>query len=97
MKKPILIDVREYDEFDAIPPLPESCALPMSKYKEWIKKLSKDEEYLIICHTNNRSSQVALWMQMVGFKAKHMQEGMSVLTGDADCGPCQLLRKEGIK
>ena len=94
--KPILIDIREHEEFIKLPPLPEVLTLPMSDYKNWIKTLSKDNEYLIICNTYNRSTQMVLWMQIAGYKATVVKEGMVDVTGEEDCSACQLFKNKGI-
>jgi len=89
-----IIDVREFEEFDKIPPREESLCLPMSRFETWCDVLDKDLEYKIICHTNNRSKEVALWLRENGYNATHISNGMSQLTGDDDCEACSLFKRK---
>lgn len=90
----MIIDIREKFEYKEIPPLENTLLLPVSEFEDWIKTLDKNEEYKLICHTNNRSSAIAKMMRdNYGFDSvTHFEKGMATVTGEDDCETCNILR-----
>jgi rhodanese-related sulfurtransferase len=64
---PILIDVREPDEF-------EFCRIegaqlkPLGGIMQWAQSLSPDGEYVIMCHMGGRSAQATNFLLRQGFQ-----------------------------
>jgi len=63
---PILIDVREDDEY-AFARVDPSEHKPLGDIFSWADELDKDKEYMMLCHSGNRSMQAAMLLQQMGF------------------------------
>lgn len=84
--RPIIIDVREPDEYEEahIPGLP---LIPMQTIPTIAAELDKDQEYLFVCRSGNRSQNVALYLQNQGFSnVKNYAGGMLAWTGETVSG-----------
>ena len=62
-----IIDVREGWEV-AQGKVPEAIHIPMNDIPEVMDKISMDKPVVIMCHTGNRSFQVAQWLAMQGYE-----------------------------
>ncbi|MFD2168773.1 rhodanese-like domain-containing protein [Tumebacillus lipolyticus] len=62
-----LIDVREPHEYTAghIPGVP---LVPMNTIPSMLAELGKEESYVLVCRSGNRSQQVARYMKMNGYE-----------------------------
>ena len=81
-----IIDVREPHEYNAghIPGIP---LLPMNSIPAVLDKLDKDENYLFICRSGNRSHHVSRFMKANGFeKVTNFSGGMLVWNGPIKTG-----------
>ncbi|MFZ4450474.1 rhodanese-like domain-containing protein [Salibacterium aidingense] len=73
---PVFIDVREPSEYveGHIPGVP---LLPMNQVPEVIDELKKDQEYVLICRSGNRSQHTALYFKDNGIEnVKNFAGGM---------------------
>ena len=65
-EKPILIDVREYQELDIAPFPFEVMHLPLSESSTWLNdlfdNLPKNKDVVVICHAGIRSWNFAQWL-----------------------------------
>ncbi|ATP40746.1 sulfurtransferase [Solibacillus sp. R5-41] len=80
----IVLDVREVNEFAEghIPGAQNKSlsALQANDYSE----LSKDENYIIICRSGNRSQTASDILQIEGYSIVNVAQGMSSWTGDVE-------------
>ena len=70
-----LIDVREPWEFDA-GHAPQAVNLPMSQLAGRMTELDKDDTFLIVCHTGQRSHSVTGRLDHAGYSAINVIGGM---------------------
>ncbi|SFP78571.1 rhodanese-like domain-containing protein [Salibacterium halotolerans] len=85
-KNPIVIDVREPSEYveGHIPGVP---LLPMNQVPEVIDQLDKDQEYLLVCRSGNRSQHTALYFKDNGIdNVKNFAGGMLAWDEDMNTG-----------
>ena len=61
-----LIDVREPQEH-ATAQIAGAKLLPMSQHQSWVGSLPKDEAIVVFCHHGGRSSQVAAYLDQLGY------------------------------
>lgn len=64
---PMLIDVREADEFEYAQ-IPGAVLKPLGGIYQWAQELDKDQEYVLYCHTGGRSWQAMYMLERMGFK-----------------------------
>src|SRR5512137_1304639 len=64
---PILIDVREADEFEYAR-IPGAVLKPLGGIYQWANDLDKEQSYVIYCHTGGRSWQATYLLERMGFK-----------------------------
>ncbi|MDG5789194.1 rhodanese-like domain-containing protein [Evansella sp. AB-P1] len=86
-KGKVIIDVRELDEYEAghIPGVP---LLPMNTIPSLLDGFDKNNEYVFICRSGNRSQNVSLYMKENGFdKVTNFNGGMLSWDGDTKNGP----------
>ncbi|WP_227936778.1 rhodanese-like domain-containing protein [Alkalihalobacillus deserti] len=84
--KPIIIDVRELEEYEEahIPGLP---LIPMGTIPTMIDQLDKEQSYLFVCRSGGRSQNVAMYLQNQGFKdVSNYYGGMLAWDGDVKAG-----------
>lgn len=80
------IDVREPHEYEAghIPGVP---LIPMNSIPAKLSELDKDEEYVFICRSGNRSHHVSKFLQQHGYnKVTNFNGGMLSWKGDTKQG-----------
>jgi rhodanese-related sulfurtransferase len=80
------IDVRTPEEYIAghIPGVP---LYTMQEVTEWADDLDKDDEYILICRSGNRSQKVAEFLNQNGFeKVASFDGGMLIWDGDVEEG-----------
>lgn len=65
-EKPVLLDVREPQEF-AICRIEGSQLMPMSSVPARQTELDPDAEIVVICHHGARSAQVCMFLERQGF------------------------------
>ncbi|OLS39552.1 sulfurtransferase [Alkalihalophilus pseudofirmus] len=83
---PILIDVREIDEYEEshIPGVP---LIPMQTIPAHLEKLDKSKSYVFICRSGARSQNVALYLKNNGFNdVRNYYGGMLSWDGDRQDG-----------
>lgn len=81
-----LIDVREPHEYNAghIPGVP---LIPMNDIPGKMSELNKEDEYVFICRSGNRSHQVSRYLKMNGFdKVTNFYGGMLSWSGPTKPG-----------
>jgi rhodanese-related sulfurtransferase len=64
---PIIIDVREPDEYEFVH-LDGAVLKPLGGIYRWARELDKDKAYVLQCHTGARSFQAAHMLERMGFK-----------------------------
>lgn len=70
-----LIDVREIDEFEA-GHIKEAKNIPLSELDQHVSDFNKDDDYIIICRSGNRSGMVCDYLEQYDIKATNVQGGM---------------------
>ncbi|WP_338472026.1 rhodanese-like domain-containing protein [Niallia sp. XMNu-256] len=70
-----LIDVRE-DEEVAQGIIPGAKHIKMMEIPARLNELDRETEYIYICRSGNRSSQVCHYLQEQGYKVRNMVGGM---------------------
>lgn len=76
-----MIDVRE-DEEVAEGMIPGAKHIPMMQIPERLEELQKDEEYIIICRSGNRSGRVCQFLEANGFNVVNLTGGMLNWSGE---------------
>ena len=64
---PTLIDVREPDEY-AFARIEGAQLKPLGDIMEWSQELDREQEYVMHCHTGQRSAYAAQVLRQMGFK-----------------------------
>ena len=78
------IDVREPQEY-AVARVAEAELLPLTRFNEWIDRLSPDEETVVMCHHGIRSANVCLYLMRNGFqKVFNLEGGIDSWSLEAD-------------
>lgn len=70
-----LIDVREIDEFE-IGHIKEAKNIPLSELDQHVSDFNKDDDYIIICRSGNRSGMACDYLEQYDIKATNVQGGM---------------------
>ncbi len=70
-----LIDVRE-DEEVAYGMIPGAKHIKMGEIPESLDAFDKNQEYIFICRSGNRSGNVCYYLQDKGYKVRNMVGGM---------------------
>ncbi len=73
-KEPIIIDVREVDEYED-GHLPGVPLIPMNVIPTMVDQLDQSKSYLLICRSGRRSQNTALYMKEQGFANVRNYEG----------------------
>ena len=76
-----LIDVREPDEFSG-GHIPGAVNLPLNEVPTRLDELSRDQEYIIVCHSGIRSAKAATCLDEQGFQTRNMSGGMKHWNGE---------------
>ncbi len=71
---PIVIDVREPDEYDYCR-ISGARLRPLGDIEVWEVELDPNAEYVFQCHTGVRSAQAAMYLQRRGFKRVYNLRG----------------------
>lgn len=80
----IVLDVREVNEF-AEGHIPGAQNKPLSMLQTAdFTELSKDEKYVIICRSGNRSQTASDILQQEGYSIVNVAQGMASWTGDVE-------------
>jgi adenylyltransferase/sulfurtransferase len=64
---PIVIDVREPDEY-AFARIDGAVLKPLGDIMDWSQELDREQEYVMQCHTGQRSAYAAMILRQMGFK-----------------------------
>jgi len=91
-KEPILIDVRELEEYENghIPSIP---LIPMNSIPTVLEELDKEKEYVFVCRSGNRSHHVALFLKQNGFeKVSNYAGGMLGWEGELEVGVTNVVK-----
>lgn len=78
VEKPVIIDVRETDEFVS-GHIPGAKHLPLRKIETF--KGSKDQPVYVVCHSGMRSKQAASVLIKSGYQAVNVKGGMMLWQG----------------
>lgn len=80
----IVLDVREENEF-AEGHIPNAVNKPLSKLQQDdFEQLSKEEKYVVICRSGNRSQTASDILSAEGYEVINVSEGMSSWTGEIE-------------
>ncbi|HLO02704.1 MAG TPA: rhodanese-like domain-containing protein [Symbiobacteriaceae bacterium] len=75
-KAPVMIDVREVDEF-AEGHIPGAINLPLSNFTNLYQQIPKDQEVALICRSSNRSGRAHEFLVQQGWQLlRNMSGGM---------------------
>ncbi len=82
--KVVIIDVREPEEF-AAGHIPGAQLIPLGTLDDELDNLDKEQAYLLVCRSGNRSGQAAKLMTDQGFtEVKNLRGGMNSWTGEVE-------------
>lgn len=80
----LVVDVREIDEYES-GHIPDAIHAPLSALQnEDFSRLDKENKYIIICRSGNRSTTASNILSDAGFDIVNVSEGMSTWTGDIE-------------
>lgn len=80
----VIIDVREPEEF-AAGHIPGAELIPLGTLANALGDLDKEQTYLLVCRSGNRSGQAAKLMIENGFtQVKNLRGGMNSWTGEVE-------------
>lgn len=83
-KPPMMIDVREVDEF-AEGHIPGSVNLPLSNFMNLYQQIPKDQEVALICRSSNRSGRAQAFLEQQGWTLlRNMSGGMLAWQGPVE-------------
>jgi rhodanese-related sulfurtransferase len=74
-KRPLVIDVRQPDEFRA-GHIAGAKLIPLNKLNNRIKELPQNKEIVCVCASGNRSGSAARMLVKAGYNAVNMRGGM---------------------
>jgi len=80
-EKLALVDVRE-DEEVAHGMIPGAKHIPMMQIPQNLDYFDKDKEYIFICRSGGRSTNVCHYMHEQGYKVRNMTGGMMEWKGE---------------
>ncbi|HLO13099.1 MAG TPA: rhodanese-like domain-containing protein [Pseudoneobacillus sp.] len=76
-QKVVILDVRTPEEFQE-GHIPDATLLPLQELEARMNELEKDETYLVVCRSGNRSSQASDMLAKNGFtNIYNITEGMN--------------------
>lgn len=83
-KAPVMIDVREVDEF-AEGHIPGAINLPLSNFMNLFQQIPKDQEVALICRSSNRSGRAQEFLVQQGWTLlRNMSGGMLAWQGPVE-------------
>ena len=71
----LLLDVREYDEWDA-GHVPGAVHIPLGELSARYTELGRDRPLFVICRSGNRSAHAAHALAGAGWDARNVSDGM---------------------
>ncbi|WP_231689614.1 rhodanese-like domain-containing protein [Bacillus sp. FJAT-27245] len=78
-----VLDVRTPEEYKG-GHIPGSELIPLQVLGGMAENLDKDEDYLIVCRSGNRSRQASELLASKGFRVLNMEGGMNAWTGEIE-------------
>lgn len=78
-----LIDVRTKDEVVS-GKIPGARHMPLHEFPERMYEIAKDEEYILVCRSGNRSGKAAKLLKQNGFRVLNMSGGMLQWKGELE-------------
>jgi sulfur-carrier protein adenylyltransferase/sulfurtransferase len=79
-----LIDVREQDEYDLCH-INGSKLIPMGQLRSRARELDVTNEYVLYCHTGERSGRAVSFLSQLGFKkVKNLEGGIDAWAAEID-------------
>lgn len=78
-----LIDVREVEEVEA-GHIPGIMNIPLSVLETRMPELDKDEKYIVVCRSGNRSGMATQLLESHGFDVTNMVGGMLEWQGEVE-------------
>ncbi len=82
----IIIDVREPNEY-AYARLPGAILKPLNDILDWSQELDGEQEYVMQCHTGQRSAYAAAILRQMGFnKVRNLIGGIDAWSTQVDPG-----------
>ena len=78
-----LIDVREVEEVEA-GHIPGITNIPLSELELRMPELDKNEKYIVVCRSGNRSGMATQLLESQGFDATNMVGGMLEWQGEVE-------------
>jgi adenylyltransferase/sulfurtransferase len=79
-----LIDVREQNEYDLCH-INGSRLMPLSQLRSRVKELDVTNEYVLYCHTGERSGRAVNLLSQLGFKnVKNLEGGIDAWAAEID-------------
>lgn len=83
-KAPVMIDVREVDEFVA-GHIPGSINLPLSEFMNLYQQIPQDQEVALVCRSGNRSGRAFGFLFQQGWRQiRNMAGGMLAWQGPVE-------------
>ena len=83
---PVIIDVREPDEY-AYARIPGAVLKPLGSILDWSQELDGEQEYVMQCHTGQRSAYAAAILRQMGFKkVRNLLGGIDAWSTQVDPG-----------
>ncbi|WP_059171100.1 rhodanese-like domain-containing protein [Bacillus sp. FJAT-27445] len=78
-----ILDVRTPEEYNG-GHIPGAQLIPLQVLDGLSENLDKDEKYIIVCRSGNRSQQASELLAAKGFKVINMSGGMNAWTGEIE-------------
>lgn len=80
-----IIDVREESEM-ILGKVPEAKNIPLQTLLHNMSDLDKNNEYILICRSGNRSGMAGQFLEMQGYKTINVVDGMIGWQGEKEYG-----------
>ena len=75
MTTPLLLDVREHDEWDA-GHIATAVHIPMGELATRLDEVPRDQDVVVVCRSGNRSASVTAYLDRNGWSARNLAGGM---------------------
>lgn len=74
---PVVIDVRDHDEWDAAH-IPQARHIPITQLPVRWRELNPDDEIVLYCNTGTRSRRALYFLRLKGFaRVRHLTDGLA--------------------